>query len=1321
MKKIYTLLFLSICISFSAQIVGSWSLNPAAGAIGVGPDSANTSWWTSDAGAVTTRGCLFDDSIVFNSNGTYDHYMDGSTWLETWQAGSPAEGCGAPIAPHSGGSYNYSYNNGVLTVNGLGAHLGLAKVHNGGEDGAPVNDQITYSVTFSGASNEIMTVDISFPNAGGTNGLGWWRYVYLKNGAPPPPPPPAYTVTFNVHTDLIAGIVSSDGIYIGGGFVGGNNALLLDDSDGDGVWSGSTILDAAGGYFTILNGNCSDWSCKEDISGQLCADASNYNDRNNLLGGFSQDTILNLQFGSCANPCTTNPNNETFDSGFPLCWSQETNDQFDWTVDANGTPSSGTGPSDDFTGGGNYMYTEASLPRAHGDTATMYSEVIDISGLTNPELRFLNHMYGSAIGTLSVDLWDASTGTNLSTVFTHSGDRGDQWNEELIMLSTTATTIQFSITAVLDTNAAGQAWPGDIAIDEFGVREAITNDLALVAAAVASGCDLTATEPIELWVVNQGLVAESAFDLSYAVNGGTPVVESITSTVNPGDTLKYVFTNSADLSLDGIYNIDFVVNLTTDGDLSDNALVLSAENYYTPMAPTTMGDTICDGDTALVSADGYSYWYDAATGGNLIGEGDELDVLPSTTTSYYAEAAAIAGHFEDFDSYNVGDYIVASDPNNWDVWPGGGAAVDMPISDVQGNGGNSLRVFNTDGTDVVLEFGEAFSTGYFYYATDMYIVGEGYFNFQEDVNIGASWNMSITFIGGIINVDVDGASVLTGAYPGNNNWFSVEFECDYSTGTWEVFTNGASQGTFINPDPVASVNIYPGAGVEYYLDNVEWGALTDNACRSTSRTEAVVTVNNPTSGTDLINACDSLTWIDGITYTASNNTATYTLQTTSGCDSLVTLDLTMNNSTSSIDVINACDSLTWIDGTTYTSNNNTATYTLQTIAGCDSIVTLDLTMNNSASSVDVLTACDSLTWIDGITYTSSNNTATYVFQTITGCDSIVSLDLTINNSASYSDVLTSCDSLTWIDGINYTSSNSSATYTFQTIAGCDSVVSLDLTINNSASSTDFINACDSLTWIDGTTYTSSNNTAIYTLQTIAGCDSLVSLDLNVNNSSSVTDIQTSCDSFTWIDGVTYTSSNNTATFTLVNAAGCDSLVSLDLTVNQFNLGFTESSTLFTAPPFSVQFNNNTPNLSNYNLTWDFGDSTIVQNNGSSIFHEYIYNGLYSVTLIAEDLVNGCGLDTLTKEDLIYCSGGPNVSIEENNSIIDIYPNPTKENITININNFSGKIRTEVYDIIGNRLQITNETTISLREYSRGIYLLKVAYGDRVEEVKVIKQ
>jgi hypothetical protein len=259
----------------------------------------------------------------------------------------------------------------------------------------------------------------------------------------------------------------------------------------------------------------------------------------------------------------------------------------------------------------------------------------------------------------------------------------------------------------------------------------------------------------------------------------------------------------------------------------------------------------------MVTSDaGYTSWYDAATGGNLVGEGAAIDVTPTATTSYYAEAVHTTGHSENFDSYNAGDYIVASDPSNWDVWPGGtpGGAYDMQVTDVQGNGGNSLQVFNSDGTDIVLEFGEEISTGHFYYSMDMFIVNEGYINFQEDTVIGTAWNMSVTFIAGVINIDVDGASVLTGSYNGSNPagntvWNTFKFDCDYSTGTWEVFADGVSQGTFVNPDPVASVNIYPGAGVEYYLDNVEWGKL---GCPSTTRTEAVVTVEDCSSIGELL-------------------------------------------------------------------------------------------------------------------------------------------------------------------------------------------------------------------------------------------------------------------------------------------------------------------------------------------------------------------------------------------------------------------------------------------------------------------------------------
>ena len=64
---------------------------------------------------------------------------------------------------------------------------------------------------------------------------------------------------------------------------------------------------------------------------------------------------------------------------------------------------------------------------------------------------------------------------------------------------------------------------------------------------------------------------------------------------------------------------------------------------------------------------------------------------------------------------------------------------------------------------------------------DMYIVTDGYINFQEDVNIGTAWNMSITMIGGVLNVQVD-TSVLTGAYSstptGGPVWNTFEFECD---------------------------------------------------------------------------------------------------------------------------------------------------------------------------------------------------------------------------------------------------------------------------------------------------------------------------------------------------------------------------------------------------------------------------------------------------------------------------------------------------------------------------------------------------------------
>jgi hypothetical protein len=154
-------------------------------------------------------------------------------------------------------------------------------------------------------------------------------------------------------------------------------------------------------------------------------------------------------------------------------------------------------------------------------------------------------------------------------------------------------------------------------------------------------------------------------------------------------------------------------------------------------------------------------------------------------------------------------------------------------------------------------------------------------------------------------------------------------------------------------------------------------------------------------GVDKIESCEPITWIDGITYTASNNTAQFNIVggSINGCDSLVTLDFTLSFPTAGTATISSCEPITWIDGNTYTTSNNTATFNIigGSEQGCDSLVTLNFTRLYATTGTATITSCTPLTWIDGVTYSMSNSTATYniVGGAANGCDSLVTLNLTI--------------------------------------------------------------------------------------------------------------------------------------------------------------------------------------------------------------------------------------------------------------------------------------------------------------------------------------
>jgi hypothetical protein len=106
--------------------------------------------------------------------------------------------------------------------------------------------------------------------------------------------------------------------------------------------------------------------------------------------------------------------------------------------------------------------------------------------------------------------------------------------------------------------------------------------------------------------------------------------------------------------------------------------------------------------------------------------------------------------------------------------------------------------------------------------------------------------------------------------------------------------------------------------------------------------------------------------------------------------------------------------------------------------------------------------------------------------------------------------------------------------------------------------------CESYTAPSGAIYTA---TGMYndTISNMAGCDSIIAIDLTVNTPTSATDSLVACDSLTWIDGITYTASNDSATHMLTNAAGCDSLVTLNLIINTTPVNtVTQTGTTLTA-------------------------------------------------------------------------------------------------------------------------------------------------------------
>jgi hypothetical protein len=175
-------------------------------------------------------------------------------------------------------------------------------------------------------------------------------------------------------------------------------------------------------------------------------------------------------------------------------------------------------------------------------------------------------------------------------------------------------------------------------------------------------------------------------------------------------------------------------------------------------------------------------------------------------------------------------------------------------------------------------------------------------------------------------------------------------------------------------------------------------------------------------------------------------------------------------------------------------------------------------------------------------------------------------------------------------------------------------------------------------------------------------------------------------------------SNNTATFVLTNAAGCDSLVTLDLTIN--------------VSPTAVATDNGDATITaSTGTTYEWIDcgTGLAIAGATSQTYTATANGSYSVVVS-----NGSCTDTSS------CVVVDNVSIKEiMNNVVSLYPNPTRDFVTLMMTASNATVN--VLDAQGKVLQsinVVNGGTIDLSSYETGIYIfsIKTENGTSIQRV-----
>lgn len=298
------------------------------------------------------------------------------------------------------------------------------------------------------------------------------------------------------------------------------------------------------------------------------------------------------------------------------------------------------------------------------------------------------------------------------------------------------------------------------------------------------------------------------------------------------------------------------------------------------------------------------------------------------------------------------------------------------------------------------------------------------------------------------------------------------------------------------------------------------------------------------------------------------------------------------------------------------------------------------------------------------------------------------------------DVISACHSYTWISGNTYNSNNSTATHTITNSFGCDSIVTLNLTIKPKTYKNITTSACASYS-LNAQTYTTSG---VYT-QTLTNsvvCDSIITLNLTIKPKTYKNITTSACNSYS-LNTQTYTTSG-VYTQTLTNSVGCDSIITLNLTITILNTSI------------SVFGQTIVSNETGASYQWIACSNNSVAINGATSNSYTATNlGTYAVILSK----NGC-------TDTSFCTVINTTNLKEHTVLTNllIHPNPSINGIFY-IRGLDENAQINIYNELGetvylNKTNKTDSIEIDLRNKANGIYYIRISTSEESRVIKVVK-